>query len=298
MSTAGSTGAAASTGAASTGGASTGAQQFSWGDGWRTQLLAGSTFDVATESKRIERFESPPQIYRSFRELEAKLSSGEYKRNLPKDATAEEVARWRTENGMPSKPEEYKITMPDGKEPPKEDDAFLAAFRKSAFEANYTQQQFDKAVASFYAEVDRQTDVLAEAHKEMEAKTEDALRQEWGAEYRANKAMALSLLARAPAGFQDKFLNGFLADHTPIKASPEAWKWLVQMEREINPYATVVPGAGGDLGKTIDAEITELETLMGNKASKYWKGPEADKLQQRYRDLINAREKNKQKTAA
>lgn len=93
-------------------------------------------------------------------------------------------------------------------------------------------------------------------------------------------------------------MNGFLADHTPIKASPDAWKWLVQMEREINPYATVVPGAGGDLGKTIDAEIKELEALMGNKSSKYWKGSEAEGLQQRYRDLITAQEKQKQKTAA
>jgi hypothetical protein len=91
--------------------------------------------------------------------------------------------------------------------------------------------------------------------------TEDKLRQEWGADYRTNKAMAEALLARAPAGFRDRFMNGYLADHTPIKADPaESWKWLVQMEREINPAATVVPGATGDLGKTIEAELTDLRS--------------------------------------
>jgi hypothetical protein len=109
--------------------------------------------------------------------------------------------------------------------------------------------------------------------------------------------MAEALLSRAPQGFRDRFMNGYLADHTPIRASAEAWKWLVQMEREINPAATVVPGASGDVGKTIEAEIIELKKLMGNENSKYWKGPEAEKLQARYRELIAAQGKLQAKAA-
>ena len=190
----------------------------------------------------------------------------------------------------------HKVNMPQGRTAPKEDDAFLNAFRKSAHEANFTQAQMDAAVGSFYAEVDRQESTVSEAHKRAEMATEDELRKEWGQDYRTNKAMAEALLARAPAGFRDRFMNGYLEDHTPIKASPDSWKWLVQMEREINPAATVMPGAGGDLGKTIEAEIIEIQKHMAKHGQPpYYKGPESEKMKARYRDLLTAQEKLKAK---
>jgi len=276
-------------GGGSTGG-STGAAVMGWGDDWRTRMVVGST-DPERELKQIERYESPEQIWRKARELERRMSSGEMKSSLPKGASPEEVARWRTENGIPAEPTGYKVNMPAGREIPKDDDPFLKTFLASAHKSNYTQEHVDAAISSFYAEVDRQVEAANEAGAAAERATEDALRQEWGADYRPNKAMAEALLARAPAGFRDRFMNGFLADHTPIKASPEAWKWLVQMEREINPASTVVPGAGGDLGKTIDSELSELKKEMADQNSAYWKGPDAEKKQARYRQLLDAQSK-------
>lgn len=294
----GSSGAGGSTGTGgSTGGGGSTAQAMGWGDDWRTRMAAGST-DPASEIKQLERYESPEQVWRKARNLEVKLSSGELKTALPKGASPEERARWRTENGIPAKPEDYKINMPAGKQPPKDDDAFLKAFLKSAHDSDMSQAHVDASINSFYAEVDRQAVAVGEAEKAAEVATEDRLRQEWGVDYRGNKAMAEALLARAPAGFRDRFMNGYLADHTPIKASSEAWKWLVQMEREINPAATVVPGATGDLGKTIADEITELKVKMGNPASDYWKGPKAEANQARYRQLIEADAKLKEKAGA
>lgn len=292
-----STGMAASTGSASTGAAaSTAAAFMGWGDDWRTRMVSGST-DPEREVKQLERYESPEQVWRKARELERKMSAGELRTALPKDARPEEVARWRSENGIPAKPEEYKINMPAGRQPPKEDDAFLKAFLTSAHGSNFTQGQVDAAVSSFYSEVDRQEQAIGEAEKKAEMATEDQLRKEWGPDYRPNKAMAEALLARAPAGFRDRFMNGYLADHTPIRASAEAWKWLVQMEREINPAATVVPGASGDLGKTIETELADLKKMMGNQNSEYWKGPKAQANQARYRDLLTAQEKLKARAA-
>lgn len=293
-----STGAAASTGAPASSGvaASMGAAAFTWGDGWRQHIAHGST-DPEKELKQLERYESPEQVWKKARELERRMSAGELRPILPKNASPDEVKAYRAAHGIPEAPEGYKVDMPAGKEPPKEDDAFLKAFQKSAHEANYSQDQFNAAVAMFYSEVDRQQEAISEAERELEQKTEDQLRQEWQGDYRANKAMAEALLARAPQGFRDRFMNGYLADHTPIRASAEAWKWLVQMEREINPAATVVPGSTANVGQTVEAELIELKKLMGDQNSKYWKGPEADKLQARYRDLLTAQEKLKAKAA-
>jgi len=262
-------------------------------------MAAGST-DVERDVKQLERYESPDQIWKKARELERRMSSGDLRSTLKKDATSQEVAAWRKENGVPETPEAYKITMPAGRQPPKDDDAFLKSFLKSAHEANFTQVQVDKAIGSFYAQVDVQAEEISASEKEAEKKTEDLLRQEWGADYRANKAMAEALLARAPAGFRDRFMNGYLADHTPIKADPAAWKWLVQMEREINPASTVVPGMGGDVGKSIAEEIKQYKVWMAAPrgtpdSDKYWKD---EKVQERYRQLLDAQRKLEEKKAA
>jgi len=284
----------ASTGGGSTGVASSSAAAFmGWGDGWRDRMAGGDQKELA----RLQRFQSPEDVYKSFRSMETKQSSGELRSTLPKDAPPEQVALWRAENGIPAKFEDYKINMPEGRTAPKEDDAFLNTFRKSAHAANYTQAQMDAAVGSFYAEVDRQESTVSEAHKRAEMATEDELRKEWGQDYRTNKAMAEALLARAPAGFRDRFMNGYLEDHTPIKASAESWKWLVQMEREINPFSTVVPAGEANVA-TAQARLAELKKLMANDKSEYWKGPKADALQAEYRALSAGVEKVKAKQAA
>ena len=275
-----------------------------WGDDWRARMAAATT-DPEKEAKQLERYESPEQIWKKARQFESRLSAGELKSVLPKGASPEEISRWRQENGIPAKPEEYKITMPAGQQPPKEDDAFLKAFLISAHGANFTQGQVDAAVTSFYAEVNRQTQEIAEAEKKAVDLAEDKLRSEWGGDYRTNKAMAEALLARAPAGFRDRFMNGYFADRTLIRADPNSWKWLVQMEREINPMARVMPGAGGDLGKTLEAEIADLQKDMRNPNSDYFKAPmiERDGVKDtpkafRYRELISAQERMKAKSAA
>ena len=305
MSTAGSTGdggAPASTGGAPSTGmpgstgmpSSTGAAAIGWGDDWRTRMAGGN----ADEAKRLERFQGPENVFRSYRELESRVSSGELRPMLKKDATAEEIKRWRTDWGIPETAQGYKVNAPQGVDI-KADDAFLNAFLTRAHAANYTQAQVDEAIASYYAEVDRQIGAIGEDEAEAERRTEDQLCQEWAADYRTHKALAESLLSRAPADFVEKFRKGYLSDHTPIRASPEMWKWLVQLEREINPAATVLPGASGDLGKTIEGELTELRKQMSApkgspEHDKYWKqGGEA-----RYRELLEAQAKMKERSAA
>lgn len=299
MSTNGSTGSAApaSTGAAassSTGSAASGSA--TWPDGWRKQL-AGDGADEQ-ELKRLERFTDPSAIYRSYREMETRLSKGELKSTLPANATPEQQARWRQENGIPADPKEYKVTLPQGREAPKEDDALLNAMRASAHKANYSQAQWDAMVGTFYAEVDRTTTAMDEAEQKAVKATEAELRKSWGADADTNFAMLENLLARAPEGMKDGILNGYVIDpkmgRVPFRASQAAMNWLVSLEREINPAATVVTGAGGNLAKSIEDEIAEIEGLMRTNRQAYNKD---EKKQARLRDLYAARDKLKAKAA-
>lgn len=306
MSTMGSTaGGGGSTAPASTGGGgggstvsgSTIAALMGWGDDWRNRMAAGST-DMDRDLAQLGRYESPEQVWKKARELERRMSAGEFKTALKPGASQDEIARWRAENGLPVDSKGYKVNMPQGKTMDKDDEPFVQAFMKSAHEANFSQSQVDTALANFYGEVDRQEKALTEAEQQAVQKTDELLRTKWGADYSLNKNLVEAFLSRAPAGFKDRFWNGYLADHMPIRASPEMLEWIVQAEREINPAASVVPAGGTNIGQTIEAEMTELKKLMADDKSKYYKGPEAEKLQARYRTLLAAQEGLRKKAGA
>ena len=294
-----STGAAPSTGTAP----STGAAVMGWGDDWRQRLAGGST-DAEKELAQLGRYASPEEVWRKARELEKRMSSGELRSTLKAGASKDEVARWRAENGLPPEPKGYKVNLPETvKDQPKvleEDKEFLDAFLASAHEANFTQAQVDTALKGYYAEVDRQERALTQAEQLSITKADDELKTEWGADYTLNKNLAESFLTRAPSGFRDRFWNGYLADHMPIRASKEMWKWMAQVEREINPAATVLPNQSANLGQTIEAELTTLKGWMAAPKgspdyAKYWG---SEKAQERYRQLLAAQAGLKTKQGA
>jgi hypothetical protein len=72
------------------------------------------------EAKGIERFKSPADLAKAYRELEVKLSKGETLSPSAKpaaDAAPEAVAAWRTANGIPADPKDYTLKpekIPDG----------------------------------------------------------------------------------------------------------------------------------------------------------------------------------------
>src|SRR3954471_3943718 len=70
---------------------------------WRA-AMAGDDKDAM---KRLARFTDPGQVFKSLRSLEAKMSAGELKKPLAENATPEEKATWRKENGLPEKAETY-----------------------------------------------------------------------------------------------------------------------------------------------------------------------------------------------
>ena len=76
-------------------------------DDWRTRLAGGDE----KELKRLSRFASEADVYKAYRELEKKKSSGELKQALSKDATPEQIAEWRKENGIPETPDKYDLTF-------------------------------------------------------------------------------------------------------------------------------------------------------------------------------------------
>lgn len=260
--------------------------QLTWPADWREKMAAGDE----KELKRLQRFTSPEAANKSWRALETKISSGEYKQTLAKDAKPEEVAAWRKDNGIPEKPEGYLEKLPDGIVVGEEDKPLLNLFVSDMHNLNASPDVVHAAIQSYYKVHEQATAEMAEQDANLARETEDSLRAEFGGEYRSNINALTGYLDTLPKELSEGLKGARLANGQPLFANLEASKWFINLVREINPASTVVPGAGADAGKSIDAEIKGLEAQMGDKKSAYWKD---DKLQARYRELIDARDRMK-----
>lgn len=309
-----STGAApASTGVSASTGGSTGtgyvgstigstgsaANDFRWNEGWRERLAGGDQKTL----QRLGRFTDPEQVWKSYTELERRMSSGELKPTLPKDPLPEELVAFRKELGIPDKAEDYLkgVKLAEGLVIGEDDKPIINGFLKAAHASNYTPAHVQGAIEWYYQNKEAQAVAQQDRDLTVARDTQDKLRIDWpGVEYRANVNALHSLLDQAPpivmadgtkVPFKDQFLNARLPDGTPLGSSVSALKWVASLSREINPAATVVPGVGAQQVQAIDDEITKLKSLMGDRRSEYWKGPKADGHQKRYRELLEAKEK-------
>lgn len=278
---AGAAGAAAGSGSAGDAGAGSGAKP-DWAADWRTKL-SGDKAD-----KQLERMASPKDVYNSWKALQGRLSSGELKSTLPKDAKPEEVAKWRAENGIPEKPEDYK--MPEGLVVGDADKPMIDLFLKDMHGKNASPDVVQAAVQSYYKIVEQQAAAIAENDVAHKTEMEDTLRAEWGGDYRKNVNAITGMLESAPGGIKDKILSARTADGRAILNDPDVLRWFARTALELNPVATVVPAGGDQMGAITD-EIGKIEKLMGNRQSEYWKGPGAEKMQARYRELVTARDR-------
>jgi hypothetical protein len=246
-------------------------------------------------SKRLARYSSVDSVVEALIAAQAKISDGTLKSVLPKDATPEQVAAWREENGIPLEPTGYDMTMPDGLIIGEDDKPIVDEFVKNAHQMNMTPAQAKSTVAWYLNLQERQAEELAAADLTAKEQGMEALAEAWGSEAKLNKNLIVNLINQAPGGEEtaNQILGARLADGTPLGSNPNVLRWLADVARTVNPTATVVPGSGANASQAIETEIATLEKMMGDKASDYWKGPHAEKNQARYRQLVTVQEQIK-----
>jgi hypothetical protein len=269
-------------------------------DPWRGIATEYATKDGQVDEKvlaRVKRYATPADALNAQFALQSRISAGEFRSVLPKDANDEQIKAWRAENGIPEAPDKYELKLKDGLVVGDEDKSVIDAFLKSAHGANLNASQASAAVDWYYEEIERQTAARADQDKALAAKAQDALRAAWGTDYRTNENLVMGLLDSAPAGVKDQFMHGRLADGTPIMSHPETVMWLRQLSGEINPVTALIPNAGANTMGAVEDEIKQIETWMkaprtSPEGKKYW-GDE--KVQTRYRALLDARDKQGKK---
>lgn len=220
---------------------------------------------------------------------------------LPDNPTDDEIAAYRKDNGIPDAPEGYLEALPEGLVVGDVDKPFVNEFLTKMHGVNAPPSVTAAALESYYDIIEDRQAELADAANEAKNTSIEALREEWGGDYKRNLNIANSYLDTLPPEVANIFKHGTVpvfddkgnatGKVVPIGYTTAALKFLTAQALEANPVATVVPGAGSNQASAIADEIATLESKMGNRQSDYWKGPTSAKQQARYLELVTAREK-------
>ncbi|CAB4223313.1 hypothetical protein UFOVP1670_19 [uncultured Caudovirales phage] len=262
-----------------------------WPDDWRTRIAG----DDGKVLKRLERYATPKEVAFALTSVQERINAGELRSSLPKNATVEQINQWRTENGIPEAPEKYALKLKDGLVIGENDKPIIEAMLKVAHGKNVSNEAASAVVDWYYDEVTRQTQERQAKDVEFARTTEEALRTEWGAEYKLNTNMIKGLVDMAPEGVRELLMGARLGNGDPMLAHPDAMRWLVGMAREINPVTALVPNATGTgMVTAIEDEIKQIQGWMGApKGSpdhkKYWEDPKMSGPNGRYYQLLDAK---------
>jgi DNA-binding transcriptional MerR regulator len=262
-----------------------------WPEDWRDQLVGNDEKLL----KRMQRYASPRDVANALIAAQNRISSGELRSALKANATPEEVAAWRAENGIPDAPEKYDLKMPNGIVFGEEDKAPIESFLKSAHAANFHPDQVKAALAWYHQDREAQVEQRAASDAQQREEVRDELIADWGAnEFGANSKLIMGVLDMAPEGVKETMLAARGPDERALFNNAGVLRFFDSIRRIVNPTATVVP-TGQQSATYVPERMQTLQKMMGDHRSEYWKGPKAASLQAEYRKLVD--EKNRQKAA-
>lgn len=260
-----------------------------WQDSWREDMSGGDEGKL----ERLSRYTSPTAVADALIAAQTKISSGDLSVPFPDEGTDEEKAQWRSDHGIPTDAGGYNLDFDDGLVIGEDNQPLVDDYLKLALETNQDPAQVKQNVQWFIESQNKQMEEMNERDQQLALETNNALQAEWGNEYKATKNAIRGFLDTMPEDIRENFASARMMDGTPVLSNPKMLQWLADQALQINPASTLVPPGSGDIGSSIADEIAEIQKMMGDKSSDYWKGAKSEGLQKRYRDLLDAQAKMK-----
>ena len=257
-------------------------------DDWRLKVAGGDK----KELKNLERFKTEADLYNSYKELQKKLSSGEYKRDLPKDATPEQVAEWRKERGIPDAPDGYELKLPEGVVLGDTDKPYVDTFLAHAHSKAWTPSQVNEAMEWYVGLQDEQNAKVYEAEDNFRTQAEATLRQEWADGYKANLNRSSAYFHSLPKETQDSFNEARNPDGSRLIDSPALFKFFAELSQQQSPQGVLLPsGSAGD-GPNVAARLAEIRKMIGDPMSDYHVGPLKPSIRSEFMQLLEVEERS------
>ena len=264
------------------------AKNYDWRDG-----IAG---DDDKFKSTLQRYDTPLAFGNAHRELNQQLRSGQIKPELPDDPTDDDIKAYREQNNIPLEVGQYLEDLPDGLVVGEDDKDIMLDFLGAMHEINAPREVAHAMVQWYHGFEERQQDAIAALDAEQQIEATDQLRSSdnWGNDFRTNMNLINSLLDQH-FGEEAKaqLLNGRFQDGRGFFNDVGVMMGLAQLARQVNDVAPLI-AQDPDKMQSLNDEIMELEKKMADRTSDYWRGPEANQNQARYRELLDIRLKSQQ----
>lgn len=231
--------------------------QAAWPDDWRAKLSGGDE----KVSKRLERFTDPTKIVQSWLAAEQKISSGDFKKALPENATDEQKAEWRKANGIPEAPDKYELPKIEGREWGDADMPSIDMLRSAMHEVDAPPGAVQAALKTYAAIEEQAKAQRAEADKSFRMEQEDMLRTELGTEFRPQINVYKRVLEDPeilPDGLGAVLSQARDADGNRLINNAGVAKWLIGLGLEKYGDGALISGDAKASSETREAEIRQL----------------------------------------
>lgn len=227
---------------------------------WRTRMAKGDEKLL----KRLERYATDADVANALVHAQDRIAKG-IKPTLDANATPEQVKEYRTLLGVPEKPEDYKLELAGGRVVGDEDRPMVDAFLKEMHAAHAPPALVNAAINAYYARQDAAIEAREDLDLDQKVACTTQLKEDFGSEFKENMLAVAGLLDILPTGVGDALRGARLADGTALFNDPNVVRGLVQLARDLNPAASVVPGSGGNAAQTVAEKIKALTDVMATR---------------------------------
>lgn len=266
----------------------------SWRDDWRGAAAKGDDKLV----KRLERYDSPETAFAALFSAQDSIAKHGLRMQAPgADATPEQVTEYRKANGVPESADKYDLTLPNGLVVGEADKPIVEHFTKFGHGKNWSNDQVKQGLEWYYNFADENRRRTEDADAAFKEQGLAKLGELYKGDFKRNIRMVNEYLDGASESVKTNILGARLPNGRLLGADPAMIDWLFQQAHFRNPQATVMGGNSEASVKAAETELAELRGMMGDKNSAYWKGPDAQKKQARFRELTDAVNKVKAQRA-
>ena len=208
-----------------------------------------------------------------------RIRAGELRSQLPEDASEEDRAAWRAENGLPPAAKDYEFPKVPGHKWTDADKPYIDSFKQLAFTENMTQSQLDKAAAWYADTVAKQQAAYWEAAQVTDAEDGDRMREtlrgELGPDYKPTASLVRRFLedpAMMDESARTAFTQARWTDSNGVSRklinNPDVLRIIIDAAKNTYGDASFIRGDGRTNAQNT---IEEGERIMNTDIDRYYR---------------------------
>lgn len=141
----------------------------------------------------------------------------------------------------------------------------------------------------YYKLLQEQQEQLVTQNKQAFADSRTELKQEWGADYNQIFAHMGTFLEQYPA-LKAVLNSGVGPNKIAHGYNADVLREIASLAKIVDPAPSIVGATMESKLETVEGELSKLTSMMGDHDSEYWKGPNAEKNQKRFRELTEIKQ--------